>query len=86
VTRDESGSGSIGDSRSLLVLLFRAVVLVATMERLFTFEDPSELLGYVLSGCVAVGIWLVMRRYHDMKTRAIKFDYPAPEVCYYFSL
>jgi len=56
VTRDETRSGSIGDSSSLLVLLFRAVVLVATMERLFTFEDPSELLGYVLSGCVAMGI------------------------------
>ncbi|KAI0094447.1 meiotic sister-chromatid recombination aldehyde dehydrogenase [Irpex rosettiformis] len=34
---------------------------------------------YPLSICFAVGIWLVVQRYHSMRNRAVPFRYRAPE-------
>ncbi|EJD37102.1 Aldedh-domain-containing protein [Auricularia subglabra TFB-10046 SS5] len=42
------------------------------------YDDESALV-YILTACVAAGIWLVVRRYEDARNRAILFDWPAPE-------
>lgn len=42
-------------------------------------DDGPELL-YGFSLCFAVGIWLVFNRYQSVKSRAVPFSWPAPDV------
>lgn len=45
-----------------------------------SYEDRRPAVLYILTACTAFGIWLVFRRYDEMRNRAVPFVWDVPEV------